>query len=193
MTAVIYEGSTAEEQWRNDLAQYRGLRHPNVVQIYAMASSGGLHAILFHGDLIPIQDFFRTYDHSPISTAYLHGYFGVAFSEAAAHCPLSVSCAHHLWVIYAVDQTLDWWVVHRTHAMPPGTSTRAMPRGTSLYPYTISESVCRTPITYLGPDPESVIVSNLSLHHYHEICHYCRNVRIRTSSRYSRPFRCNRG
>jgi hypothetical protein len=65
-------------------------RHPNFVQIFAAASSSGIHAIVAHQgsfvsiyprwhvmygwpyiDLVPFHDFFALYRHSPILTVYI--------------------------------------------------------------------------------------------------------------------------
>ncbi|KAJ7134148.1 hypothetical protein C8R46DRAFT_1139701 [Mycena filopes] len=48
MTAVIYEGDNAEEEWRGDIARYMAVRHPNIMQIFGAASSGVVHATVFH-------------------------------------------------------------------------------------------------------------------------------------------------
>ncbi|KAJ7722018.1 hypothetical protein B0H16DRAFT_1601428 [Mycena metata] len=47
MTAVMFEGPAAGEAWGRELAQYATFRHPNLVQVYAAASSNGLYATVF--------------------------------------------------------------------------------------------------------------------------------------------------
>ncbi|KAJ6550203.1 hypothetical protein B0H19DRAFT_1160620 [Mycena capillaripes] len=163
MTVATYQGFTAEEEWRRDLVQYHGLRHPHVVQIYGIVNSGGLHATVFHGDLIPIQHFFRLYRDSAISTAYLHGYFSAAFIEAATY----IQSVSHARITHA---SYTPWIRVSTG----GLCIELTPCHTEqeLYPYTVSENVCRTPITLLGPDQDSTIIAALTLHQYHEICHW---------------------
>ncbi|KAJ6565351.1 hypothetical protein B0H10DRAFT_1094100 [Mycena sp. CBHHK59/15] len=39
MTAVVYQGQNAEEDWRWDINQYSGIRHPNILQIYGVVKS----------------------------------------------------------------------------------------------------------------------------------------------------------
>ncbi|KAJ7107475.1 hypothetical protein C8R44DRAFT_857994 [Mycena epipterygia] len=48
MTVSVYEGETAEEEWRQEISKYSRLRHPNVVQIFGAASSSDIHAVVFH-------------------------------------------------------------------------------------------------------------------------------------------------
>ncbi|KAJ7854446.1 hypothetical protein B0H13DRAFT_2081196 [Mycena leptocephala] len=163
MTAAVYEGPTAEEEWRKDLTKYYGLRHPNVIQVYGTINSGGLHATIFYGDLIPIQHFFQLYRESAISTAYLHGYFSVAFIDAAAYIQ-SVSQARLTSASYTP------WIRLSTGGLCIELAPCSADQ--DLYPYAVSENMCRTPITLLGPDRDSIIVSALTLHQYHEICHW---------------------
>ncbi|KAJ7079671.1 hypothetical protein C8R44DRAFT_895629 [Mycena epipterygia] len=75
MTVAMYQGKNAEAAWKQELTKYSGLRHPNIVQIYGAVNSGGLHAIIFHDDLVPFKHFMNEYQHSVISTVYLYGYF----------------------------------------------------------------------------------------------------------------------
>ncbi|KAJ6532489.1 hypothetical protein B0H19DRAFT_1187662 [Mycena capillaripes] len=53
MTAAVFQGEGAEEQWRAEISRYSDIRHPNVFQLYGIASAKGLHAAVFHDDLIP--------------------------------------------------------------------------------------------------------------------------------------------
>ncbi|KAJ7500908.1 hypothetical protein B0H11DRAFT_2275638 [Mycena galericulata] len=57
MTVAMYQGDNAEQKWREDLAKYLWLRHPNFLQLYGAASSPGIHAIILHDDLIPVDAF----------------------------------------------------------------------------------------------------------------------------------------
>ncbi|KAF7353371.1 hypothetical protein MSAN_01525700 [Mycena sanguinolenta] len=160
MTAIVYE---LEEQWREDVMKYHNLRHPNIVQVYGTVSSGGFRATVLHGDLIPIRNFFKLYHDSALTITYLHGYFSVAFLDAATY----IRSVSHMRI---TSGSYTPWIRLSTGGLcielTPCTA------GQDLYPYTISGDACRTPITLLGPDLESSIISSLSLHHYHEICHW---------------------
>ncbi|KAJ7027342.1 hypothetical protein C8F04DRAFT_1122644 [Mycena alexandri] len=52
MTVAVYEGETAEEEWRRDIAKYLAVRHPHILQVCGAASSGRIHATLFHGGAV---------------------------------------------------------------------------------------------------------------------------------------------
>ncbi|KAJ7624625.1 hypothetical protein FB45DRAFT_923892, partial [Roridomyces roridus] len=73
MTARIIEGPGAEEQWRKEIALYSYLRNPYVVQLYGIGRSGGIHALVFHDDLIPWRNFEHQYvDQSHFSLVYFY-------------------------------------------------------------------------------------------------------------------------
>ncbi|KAJ7463544.1 hypothetical protein FB451DRAFT_1264854 [Mycena latifolia] len=163
MTVAVYAGSSAETDWKQDLIKYSGLRHPNVVQVYAVVNSSGLYATVFHGDLVPIQQFFWLYRHSPISIVYLHGYFGITFNEVATYLKfISTERLRPASYIPWIRRSTGGLCIDLT----PCTTEE------NLYPYFLSESLSGTPIALLGPDQESTIISALTLHHYHEICYW---------------------
>ncbi|KAJ7714431.1 hypothetical protein B0H16DRAFT_1742624 [Mycena metata] len=72
MTVVMFEGDSAEQEWQQNITTYLGLRHPNILQIYGVANSGSIHATLFHGDLMLLEEFLDLHEHySPILQVYL--------------------------------------------------------------------------------------------------------------------------
>ncbi|KAJ7237884.1 hypothetical protein B0H12DRAFT_101700 [Mycena haematopus] len=75
MTVTMYQDDTAEEEWRQGVSQLSSLRHPNIVQLYGVASSSGIHAAVYHGDLIPFQHFLDRYRHSHLLTLDVWDYF----------------------------------------------------------------------------------------------------------------------
>ncbi|KAF7353321.1 hypothetical protein MSAN_01520100 [Mycena sanguinolenta] len=50
VTVAMYQGDEAEEEWRQHLAKYEEIRHPNIIQLYGPASTKWLRAIVFHDD-----------------------------------------------------------------------------------------------------------------------------------------------
>ncbi|KAJ6580622.1 hypothetical protein B0H19DRAFT_1369173 [Mycena capillaripes] len=74
MTVAMYQGKGAEEDWREDIARYMAIRHPNILQIFAAASSRNIYATVYHGDLIPLRQFLDLYRHSPILTVYIYAH-----------------------------------------------------------------------------------------------------------------------
>ncbi|KAJ6526646.1 hypothetical protein B0H19DRAFT_543987 [Mycena capillaripes] len=71
-TVAMYQGYGAEEEWRQDIAKYMSLRHPNIIQMSGAASSGGIHVTLFHDDLVPFQRFLDLHQNSHFSTIYIY-------------------------------------------------------------------------------------------------------------------------
>ncbi|KAJ7082483.1 hypothetical protein C8R44DRAFT_894779 [Mycena epipterygia] len=53
MTAAIYQGRNAREEWLKDVQRYSAIRHPNVLQLYAISASSGVYAAIFHDGLNP--------------------------------------------------------------------------------------------------------------------------------------------
>ncbi|KAJ7928249.1 hypothetical protein B0H13DRAFT_1007568 [Mycena leptocephala] len=79
-TVAMYQGPGAEEEWRQHIAKHMSVRHPTMVQMFGAASSGGVHATFFHGDLIPYHHFLDLYRQSPVLTVYIQAFCTVEFS-----------------------------------------------------------------------------------------------------------------
>ncbi|KAJ6592695.1 hypothetical protein B0H19DRAFT_1088348 [Mycena capillaripes] len=91
MTVALYQGRTAEEVWRLELGRYVTFRHPNLVQVYAAATSGNLYATVFHDELLPLEETLLMYRHSPISTAYLMGNFAMDIYVGHIHSMITLT------------------------------------------------------------------------------------------------------
>ncbi|KAJ7624618.1 hypothetical protein FB45DRAFT_923847 [Roridomyces roridus] len=77
ITARLIEGPDAEEQWRKEIALYSKLRSPYVLQLYGIGHGGGIHALVFHDDLIPWRNFQDQYaDQSHFSLVYFYACLG---------------------------------------------------------------------------------------------------------------------
>ncbi|KAJ6452814.1 hypothetical protein C8R45DRAFT_638667 [Mycena sanguinolenta] len=82
VTVAFYQGNGAEEEWREDFAEYMSMRHPNIVQLCGAASAGGIYAMLFNDDLIPLRHFLDDYRNSPVLTVYIYACCNSDFSTA---------------------------------------------------------------------------------------------------------------
>ncbi|KAF7374291.1 hypothetical protein MSAN_00312300 [Mycena sanguinolenta] len=71
MTVALYEGDHAEEEWKRDLSCYSRLRHPHILQIYASASSSGIHAVVFHDELVLFSHFLEPFRYSAVLKVYI--------------------------------------------------------------------------------------------------------------------------
>ncbi|KAF7374229.1 hypothetical protein MSAN_00305700 [Mycena sanguinolenta] len=94
VTVAMYQGAGAKQQWRWDIARYRAVRHPNIVQLYGTASCGNIHATVFHDDLISLQQLLDLYAHAPISTVYIHLFVRIEFEEVRDY--FQTTFQHHL-------------------------------------------------------------------------------------------------
>ncbi|KAF7337140.1 hypothetical protein MVEN_02152000 [Mycena venus] len=72
VTAMVYQGNGADEEWRRDLEKHMPLRHPNIIQIYGTASSRSMKTTLYHDELIPFQYFLDIYRQSHFLTVYVY-------------------------------------------------------------------------------------------------------------------------
>ncbi|KAF7353469.1 hypothetical protein MSAN_01536300 [Mycena sanguinolenta] len=82
MTVAMYQGDDIKEEWDEHLAKYEAIRHPNVMQLYALMTTERLRAMVFHDEVIPYNQFLRRFQDSPILRRYIIGYCGTEFDEA---------------------------------------------------------------------------------------------------------------
>ncbi|KAJ7063807.1 hypothetical protein C8F01DRAFT_35766 [Mycena amicta] len=75
MTVAIFQGENAEEQWSRTVLEHSSLRHPNVVQLFGVSSSSGVHATVYHDELIPFEHFLNRYCNSHFLLLDLWAYF----------------------------------------------------------------------------------------------------------------------
>ncbi|KAJ7619770.1 hypothetical protein DFH06DRAFT_1234957, partial [Mycena polygramma] len=82
VTVAIYQGDGATEEWREYMQKHCLFRHPSLIQIYGTASSSGIHATIFHGDLIPVEHGMAHYKSFPCLTVYIYACYARDFDEA---------------------------------------------------------------------------------------------------------------
>ncbi|KAF7346623.1 hypothetical protein MSAN_01799800 [Mycena sanguinolenta] len=80
MTAILYH--VAWQDWNNCVSCHLSVRHSHILQIYGTASSSGIHAAVFHGDLIPFKQFLASFRHSSIMQVYIIAYASLQTSAA---------------------------------------------------------------------------------------------------------------
>ncbi|KAF7340639.1 hypothetical protein MSAN_02135800 [Mycena sanguinolenta] len=124
VTVAMYQGNVAEEDWRQDIETYI---HPNIIQLCGAASSNGMHAAIFHDDLIPLRHFLDRYRESHFKTVYIYACF-VYTQPALSHLSkesgfhggiqLSLFCLPTkilLTGLYKLDTSLDWPTLRRAY------------------------------------------------------------------------------
>ncbi|KAF8173521.1 hypothetical protein K438DRAFT_1850278 [Mycena galopus ATCC 62051] len=163
MTVSMYQGRKAEallaslpKEWRQDIARYMSIRHPNIVQIHAAASSNNVHATVFHDELIPFNHFLSLYRDSPLLTAYIHeycaasDYFGRTFGQRLA------------------QPGCTFWMRRST-----GRLCADLAPGGVMYFYW-NAGVPDTPRQGIKSldisDQEAMVINSLTLAQYHKIC-----------------------
>ncbi|KAJ7909745.1 hypothetical protein B0H13DRAFT_1877446 [Mycena leptocephala] len=79
----MYQGNGSEEEWRQDIANYMTVRHPNIIQMCGTASSGDIHATLFPDGMNTQPRNFKAKDYEGLHyiTLQLHYGMGVIFNH----------------------------------------------------------------------------------------------------------------
>ncbi|KAJ6566412.1 hypothetical protein B0H19DRAFT_710025 [Mycena capillaripes] len=159
-TVAMYQGYGAEEEWLQDLAKYRLIRHPNIVQIRGAASSGSIRAALFHDDLIPFKQYLDFYRHSHFLTVYIHGCCDEEFWDV-----IKYFYSNFQQRLTAKDCT--FWIRRSTGRLCADLAKPIV----SIWSYNFwSVANTQRVSSWNGPNGEGMIIRNLQLRNYHEIC-----------------------
>ncbi|KAJ6450960.1 hypothetical protein C8R47DRAFT_1170708 [Mycena vitilis] len=158
----MYQGQRAVENWRQDLKKHTSLRHPNILQIYGAASSGGVHATVFHGDLVLLKHCLALYKDFPCLTAYIYG-----------------SCAA-TWYLYSSSQS-ELLIVASECTLWLRRSTGRLcvdlvePDKIVFLPdFLAKQSISEVPglLSLRSPQiMEAAVMDALNLEDYHQLCH----------------------
>ncbi|KAJ7679462.1 hypothetical protein DFH06DRAFT_1166668 [Mycena polygramma] len=172
VTAAVYEGDGAEEEWREEITRYANLRHPNLVQLYGIVKTQNLHATVFHDDLIPFIEFRDSdrYRNSHWSAVYFYASLEAAFADVNIYMqPLLRrklrSWEYTVWIRrttgrHCIDLTPDG---EPDSAWGIGFDSRFELSGTSL----------------LEPPTDSELIGSMSLEDYRGICYVYLGLRQR--------------
>ncbi|KAJ7025830.1 hypothetical protein C8F04DRAFT_1127236 [Mycena alexandri] len=162
MTVVMFEGDSAEQEWQQDIATYSGLRHPNILQIYGVASSGSIHAAVFHGDLVPLHQFLHLHKHSPVLKVYIRAstmeQFGRADDYLTSHGQRLMYGQYNVWIkpstgTISLEFTTDYWE--------------------GRWGWPVDAMAIQNPaFLFNAPNREAMAIDCMSLHMYHQICHW---------------------
>ncbi|KAF7337274.1 hypothetical protein MSAN_02279900 [Mycena sanguinolenta] len=156
MTVAMYEGAGAEEAWSQDLAKYEIVRHPNVIQLYGVVSTKGLYAMVFHDELIPFTQFLRRFQHSPILSTYILGFWD------------AVNYAFNVFPKSSIDYII--WVRPPTGELCLDLAPSAPGMGIELGRWWNIHILRLENISLDAPDSEDIIITTLSEDQYHTIC-----------------------
>ncbi|KAF7374142.1 hypothetical protein MSAN_00295600 [Mycena sanguinolenta] len=167
-TVAVYQGHGAEEEWRRDTAN-----HPNLVQLYGIATCGNMHVTVFHDDLIPLEEFVDFYSHSHFASVYILAYMTTELSVAQNY--LSTVFRHVL-----PNYTL--FIRHSTGGFCIDLESSAV----SLVQYPGPDRMLTGQgLKFLADEnSEATIIDSLTLNHYHSISYwvFSRNPSISIST-----------
>ncbi|KAJ6539862.1 hypothetical protein DFH09DRAFT_69545, partial [Mycena vulgaris] len=70
VTAVVYNGAQSD-QWRETICGAPGIRHPNIFQLFGVASAhDGVHTLIYHDDFLPITEVWKKNRELPFASCY---------------------------------------------------------------------------------------------------------------------------
>jgi len=159
MTAALYLGGGAEEDWKQDLSLHSHLRHPNFVQIYATASSSGIRATIFHDELIPFKHFLTMPQDSHFSTVYSLVCCDLEFIDARRYFKETFQAA-----LFQDDCT--FWIRRSTGRL----CVDLVPSGTSETLF--FSPLARSKRSFHDLIPEAAAMDSLDLDQYHWLCYW---------------------
>ncbi|KAJ7483922.1 hypothetical protein B0H11DRAFT_2192922 [Mycena galericulata] len=163
MTAAIYDGENAEDEWREAISRHSHLRHPNIMQLFGTAKAYGIHAAIFHDELVHAQQLLFDKYQSPISTVYCRLFLNEEFEDAAQYVKLVSGASPS-----PRDCTL--WI----RPLSGGLCVDLMPSHKDSSFWIELPSVHRTASrgSLLEPNHESEIKSSMTLEAYHYSCFF---------------------
>ncbi|KAJ7679533.1 hypothetical protein DFH06DRAFT_1166786 [Mycena polygramma] len=60
LSAVMYQGRTAQEEWRRDIERYSGIRHPTFAQLFGVVNAHNVYATVFNDGTTSRSNFCQT-------------------------------------------------------------------------------------------------------------------------------------
>ncbi|KAJ6523009.1 hypothetical protein B0H19DRAFT_1277093 [Mycena capillaripes] len=146
MTVAVYEGDEAEAVWYKDITPYLYLRHPNVVQLYGIATSGSLV------ELASASSVLSKYGSSAMWTIYFYDFLTQEFENHGGY----ISRALNIDTLAIFERLFDTASIIQTQTGP------------HYWKNSLSQS---PPEKYLlVPEQKSEMAASLSLEEYHIIC-----------------------
>ncbi|KAJ7502673.1 hypothetical protein B0H11DRAFT_1989598 [Mycena galericulata] len=168
MTAAVYQGENAEENWKIDLEKHSLIRHPNFFQLFGTVSSErwGVYALIFHGELVPVRQYIQGYLNSPLSIVYLYSSCTRQLEDAAQ--VLHSIVGDQAWTIINFESAT--WIRSSTGQLyvEPSASDTDSP----IHRVLGAGRLPSTPMPNLHGNRENAIISSLTLFQFYEICRF---------------------
>ncbi|KAF7353206.1 hypothetical protein MSAN_01508300 [Mycena sanguinolenta] len=170
VTVAVYQGNGAEEEWRKDVAKYKSIWDPHIMQPYGLVSTNGLYAMVFHDELIPYRQFCRRFENSPILTVYIAGYCPIGKNTEFEEATNYISGGFRKSSEYG---DLSAWIRPSTGELCLDL-VQGGPEPISELPWWVDADVVHVlrleNVSLDAPDLEDMIISSLSEDQYHELC-----------------------
>ncbi|KAJ6566326.1 hypothetical protein B0H19DRAFT_709108 [Mycena capillaripes] len=154
-TVAMYQGRGAEEEWRQELAN-----HPNIIQIRGAASSGSIHATLFHDDLIPLEQYMNFYRHSHLLTVYIYACCDEEFWDIIKYFVTNFQRE-------LAEEDCTFWIRRSTGHL---CADLTKPNTVTYFYETGIQAKTQRVSSWNAPNGEAMIIENLTLRNYHAIC-----------------------
>ncbi|KAJ7223428.1 hypothetical protein GGX14DRAFT_658107 [Mycena pura] len=157
---AVYQGDKVDqEKWQEDVSKYANLRHPNIVQIYGVTVSSGIHATVFHDE--------KKYRRSPIATVYF-------WSFAHAFFYLASVAGNYLMYLVRLQARngVTLWIRASTGRLCVEFTPNAHDELMAMRYKGLSSQ-----INLLEPDQASKMIDAMSLADYHDACAHQQSIR----------------
>ncbi|KAJ7057432.1 hypothetical protein C8F01DRAFT_332097 [Mycena amicta] len=93
MTVVVYEGDEqAKEDWMKEVKKMSSLRHPNLLQLYGIASNGRTYAAIYHGGLISVDHMLDYHRANPMMRVNIRVQLSAEFCLHLRVWPMPLGC-----------------------------------------------------------------------------------------------------
>ncbi|KAJ6553213.1 hypothetical protein B0H19DRAFT_1377830 [Mycena capillaripes] len=160
MTAILYQGVGAEEQWRKDISRYSGLRHPNLFQLYGILNTPALQAVVFHDDVISAGELLEKYHSSHLPSVFVWACMHQVFWDVVQY--VSGLSANFL---YWTDCTL--WVRRSTGRL----CVNLTPPESDPVPLYAPHGMKEASISLFDLVDDIEMLTSISLQDYHDVCY----------------------
>ncbi|KAJ7858307.1 hypothetical protein B0H13DRAFT_2573610 [Mycena leptocephala] len=167
-TVAMYQGPGAGERWQQDIANHMSVRRVTfkafvAYLIFGAASSGGVHATFFHGDLIPYQHFLELHRHSPFLTVYIPA---ICFADFAGLREYFSST----FQTYLDDDDCTFWIRRSTGRLCADLIPSDLTLNHFWYYRRPTLDMWRQVISLNGPNMGAMVIDSLTLEEFHVMC-----------------------
>ncbi|KAJ6530455.1 hypothetical protein DFH09DRAFT_149945 [Mycena vulgaris] len=160
MTVAMYQGESAEEEWRRDIRQHSHLRHPNIIQLFGTVCTPNVYATVWLDDLMPTK---QLLEESALKSPMLPIYLIACMSEEA-DVSTTIPAVTGIWLRNVEFTT---WIRRATGRFC--VELRPNPEWSDPT-VDVSAPLSRATPSLLQHPQDSEIVASLSLRHYHFLC-----------------------